>query len=110
MAQFCERKGIQTAIPLCLALTTAKRRHEVIKLKQTQAIHCPPAPVGVLEGSRADVSFLADLLSSVACGYWLPRPRPIYQADTRASPDERPRKGLLRFSKPRPVARFYRQL
>ena len=35
---------------------------EVIKLKQTQAIHCPPAPVGVLEGSRADVSFLAGLL------------------------------------------------
>jgi transposase len=35
---------------------------EVIKLKQTQAIHCPPAPVGVLEGSRADVSYLAGLL------------------------------------------------
>lgn len=35
---------------------------EVIKVKQTQALHCPPAPTGVLEGSRADVSFLAGLL------------------------------------------------
>ena len=35
---------------------------EVIKVKQSQAIHCPPAPVGVLEGSRADVSFIVGLL------------------------------------------------
>ena len=35
---------------------------EVIKLKDSQAIHCPPAPSGVLEGSRADVSFLTGLL------------------------------------------------
>jgi transposase len=34
---------------------------EVIKLKDSQALRCPPAPVGVLEGSRADVSFLAGL-------------------------------------------------
>ncbi|MBI3148744.1 MAG: IS66 family transposase [Betaproteobacteria bacterium] len=37
-------------------------RRPVIKLKQTQAIVCPAAPVGVIEGSRAEVSFLAGLL------------------------------------------------
>jgi transposase len=36
--------------------------NQVIKRLDTQAIHCPPAPVGVIEGSRADVSFLAGLL------------------------------------------------
>jgi transposase len=35
---------------------------EVVKVKVTQAIHCAPAPAGVLEGSRADVSFAAGLL------------------------------------------------
>lgn len=35
---------------------------EVIKLKASQGLHCPPAPGGVLEGSRADVSFLTGLL------------------------------------------------
>lgn len=39
-----------------------KYRRPVIKLKATQAIHCPSAPVGVIEGSRADVSFIAGLL------------------------------------------------
>ena len=34
----------------------------LIKRRDTQTIHCPPAPVGVLEGSRADVSFIAGLL------------------------------------------------
>jgi transposase len=34
----------------------------LIKRLDTQAIHCPPAPVGVLDGSRADVSFTAGLL------------------------------------------------
>ena len=37
-------------------------RRPVIKLKATQAILCPSAPVGVIEGSRADVSFVAGLL------------------------------------------------
>ena len=36
--------------------------NQVIKRLDTQTIHCPPAPVGVIEGSRADVSFLAGLL------------------------------------------------
>jgi hypothetical protein len=31
----------------------------VVKRRATQTIHCPPAPIGVIEGSRADVSFLA---------------------------------------------------
>lgn len=34
----------------------------VTKRLDTQTIHCPPAPVGVLEGSRADVSFIVGLL------------------------------------------------
>ena len=33
----------------------------VIKRLDTQTISCPPAPVGVLEGSRADVSFVAGM-------------------------------------------------
>ncbi len=33
-----------------------------IKILETQVILCAPAPVGVLEGSRADVSFAAGLL------------------------------------------------
>jgi transposase len=37
-------------------------RRPVIKLKATQAIVCPAAPAGVIEGSRADVSFIAGLL------------------------------------------------
>ena len=37
-------------------------RRPVIKIKATQAIVCPTAPVGVIEGSRADVSFIAGLL------------------------------------------------
>jgi transposase len=34
----------------------------LIKILATQALQCSPAPVGVLEGSRADVSFAAGLL------------------------------------------------
>jgi len=34
----------------------------VIKRRDTQTLSCPPAPVGVLEGSRADVSLIAGLL------------------------------------------------
>lgn len=39
-----------------------KYRRPVIKLKASAAIVCPPAPGGVIEGSRADVSFIAGLL------------------------------------------------
>lgn len=34
----------------------------VIKRRDTKALSCPPAPVGVIEGSRADVSFIAGML------------------------------------------------
>jgi transposase len=34
----------------------------LIKRKDTQTLHCPPAPTAVLEGGRADVSFLAGLI------------------------------------------------
>jgi transposase len=34
----------------------------VIKRHDTQTLHCPPAPLGVIEGSRADVSFIVGLL------------------------------------------------
>ena len=34
----------------------------LIKRHDTQALSCPPAPLGVLEGSRADVSFIAGVL------------------------------------------------
>ncbi len=37
-------------------------RRPVIKLKESQAIVCPAAPAGVIEGSRADVSFIAGML------------------------------------------------
>jgi len=39
-----------------------KYRRPVIKIKATQVIVCPSAPTGVIEGSRADVSFIAGLL------------------------------------------------
>lgn len=34
----------------------------VIKRRDTQTISCPAAPVGVIDGSRADVSFTAGML------------------------------------------------
>jgi transposase len=34
----------------------------LIKRKDEQTLHCPPAPAAVLEGGRGDVSFLAGLL------------------------------------------------
>jgi transposase len=34
----------------------------VVKLKETAALSCPPAPPAVLDGGRADVSFLAGLV------------------------------------------------
>ena len=43
----------------------------VIKRRDTQALSCPSAPAGVIEGSRADVSFLAGLLIDKFC-YHLP--------------------------------------
>ncbi len=39
-----------------------KYRRPVVKLKATEEIVCARAPTGVIEGSRADVSFIAGLL------------------------------------------------
>jgi transposase len=35
---------------------------QVVKLRQTQKLSCPPAPAGVIEASRADVSFIAGMM------------------------------------------------
>lgn len=35
---------------------------QLIKRKDTQALSCPPAPVGVIDGSRADVSFVVGMV------------------------------------------------
>ena len=43
----------------------------VIKRLDTQTISCAPAPAGVIEGSRADVSFCAGMLVD-KCAYHLP--------------------------------------
>ena len=34
----------------------------VIKRRDTQVLSCPPAPVGVIDGSRADVSFVVGMM------------------------------------------------
>jgi transposase len=34
----------------------------LIKRRDTQSLSCPPAPVGVIDGSRADVSFIAGMM------------------------------------------------
>ena len=39
-----------------------KYRRPVIKLRETQSIVCTSAPTGVIEGSRAEVSFVAGVL------------------------------------------------
>ena len=53
---------------------------DVIKLKGSQSIRCPPAPAGVLEGSRADVSFLTGLLVDKFCYH-----TPLYRQHQRLS-------------------------
>ena len=46
----------------------------VIKRRDTQAIHCPAAPAGVIDGSRADVSFVAGLITDKFCYH-----QPLYR-------------------------------
>jgi len=43
----------------------------LIKRKDTQALSCPPTPVGVIDGSRADVSFVVGMVID-KCDYHLP--------------------------------------
>jgi transposase len=50
----------------------------VIKRRDTQTLHCPPAPTGVIEGSRADVSFVAGLIVDKFCWHL-----PLYRQHQR---------------------------
>jgi transposase len=50
----------------------------VIKRRDTQTLHCPPAPAGVIEGSRADVSFIAGLIVDKFCWHL-----PLYRQHQR---------------------------
>src|SRR6266404_4276423 len=43
----------------------------VVKVLDSQQLHCAPAPVGVIDGSRADVSFIAGLIVD-KCAYHTP--------------------------------------
>jgi len=44
------------------AYVVLKYVRPVIKRRDTQTLHCPPAPVGAIEGSRADVSFIVGVM------------------------------------------------
>ncbi len=44
------------------AYVVLKYVRQVIKRRDTQTLHCPPAPAGVIEGSRADVSFIVGVM------------------------------------------------
>jgi transposase len=52
----------------------------VIKRRDTQTLHCPPAPAGVIEGSRADVSFIAGVIVDKFCWHL-----PLYRQHQRLS-------------------------
>ena len=55
-----------------------KYRRPVVKVKATEAIHCPPAPEGVIRGSRADVSFVVGMLVDKFCYH-----QPLYRQHQR---------------------------
>src|ERR1035437_5118887 len=50
----------------------------VIKRRDTQILSCPPAPAGVINGSRADVSFVAGMMID-KCAYH----QPLYRQHQR---------------------------
>jgi transposase len=50
----------------------------VIKLHVDQALSCPPAPVGVLDGCRADVSFIAGMIIDKFAYH-----QPLYRYDVK---------------------------
>jgi transposase len=50
----------------------------VIKRCDTQTLHCPPAPAGVIESSRADVSFIVGLIVDKFCWHL-----PLYRQHQR---------------------------
>lgn len=51
---------------------------QVIKRLDTQALSCPAVPVGIIEGSRADVSFIAGMMLD-KCAYH----QPLYRQHQR---------------------------
>lgn len=53
------------------AYSVLRYRRTVIKRLDTGTLHCPPAPEGVLQGSRADVSLVAGLVVD-KIAYYLP--------------------------------------
>jgi transposase len=53
------------------AYEVLKYVREVVKRRDTQVLSCPLAPVGVIDGSRADVSFLAGMMVD-KCVFHLP--------------------------------------
>lgn len=50
----------------------------VIKRRDTQELSCPPAPSGVIDGSRADVSFIAGMAIDKFCYH-----QPLYRQHLR---------------------------
>ena len=64
-------------------------RRPVIKVKATQALHCAATPTGVIEGSRADVSFCAGLVVN-KCAYHLPIYRQHQQVSDQGFTVSRP--------------------
>jgi transposase len=50
----------------------------VSKRRDTQALSCPPAPIGVIDGSRADVSFIAGMMIDKFCYH-----QPLYRQHQR---------------------------
>lgn len=60
------------------AYVVLKYVRPVIKRLDTQTLHCAAAPVGVIEGSRADVSFIAGLLMDKFCWHL-----PLYRQHQR---------------------------
>jgi transposase len=62
-----------------------KYRRPVVKIKASQALVCAPAPSNVIDGSRADVSFVAGLLID-KFAYHLPLYRQHQRLPTPVSP------------------------
>ncbi|MFZ6676204.1 IS66 family transposase [Undibacterium sp. Xuan67W] len=53
-----------------------------IKRLDTQTISCPPAPVGVVDGSRADVSFITGMIVDKFAS-----PQPLYFQHSKLTDD-----------------------
>lgn len=60
------------------AFVVLKYVRPIVKRRDTQTLHCPAAPAGVIEGSRADVSFIAGLITDKFCYH-----QPLYRQHQR---------------------------